>query len=65
MSNTQFIVIGTFQYGNEDVVLGCFDTKEEAQQFAESPDLSGYPETLGDISCVHIYEQKGIDNAER
>lgn len=56
---TQYIVIGTFQDTNEDVVLGCFDTEQEALQFAKSPDLRGYPEALGNPSCIHIYKQKG------
>lgn len=59
MDMTQYIVVGTFQDTNEDVVLGCFDTEQEALQFAKSPDLRGYSETLGNPSCIHIYKQKG------
>jgi len=68
MSNTmqnQYVVIGTFEEVNDDIILGYFDTLEEAQQYDQwleknKTSCDVYSE-YGQIERTNIYQLKGVE----
>lgn len=68
MSNAmqnQYVVIGTFRGVNDDIILGYFDTIEEAQQYEQELDRNikncDVDSAYGQIDMVSIYQLKGVD----
>lgn len=68
MSNAmqnQYVVIGTFRGVNDDIILGYFDTLEEAQQYEQELDRNikncDVDSAYGQIDMVNIYQLKGVD----
>ena len=68
MSNAmqnQYVVIGTFREVNNDIILGYFDTLEEAQQYEQELDRNikncDVDSAYGQIDMVNIYQLKGVD----
>ena len=68
MSNAmqnQYVVIGTFRGVNDDIILGYFDTIEEAQQYEQELDRNikncDVDSAYGQIDMVNIYQLKGVD----
>lgn len=68
MSNAmqnQYVVIGTFREVNDDIILGYFDTLEEAQQYEQELDRNikncDVDSAYGQIDMVNIYQLKGVD----
>lgn len=68
MSNAmqnQYVVIGTFREVNDDIILGYFDTLEEAQQYEQELDRNikncDADSAYGQIDMVNIYQLKGVD----
>ena len=61
----QYVVIGTFREVNDDIILGYFDTLEEAQQYEQELDRNikncDVDSTYGQIDMVNIYQLKGVD----
>lgn len=67
MSNAmqnQYVVIGTFKGVNDDIILGYFDTLEEAQQYEQELDRNikncDVDSAYGQIDMVNIYQLKGV-----
>lgn len=67
MSNAmqnQYVVIGTFREVNDDIILGYFDTLEEAQQYEQELDRNikncDADSAYGQIDMVNIYQLKGV-----
>lgn len=67
MSNAmqnQYVVIGTFREVNDDIILGYFDTLEEAQQYEQELDRNikncDVDSAYGQIDMVNIYQLKGV-----
>ena len=67
MSNAmqnQYVVIGTFRGVNDDIILGYFDTLEEAQQYEQELDRNikncDVDSAYGQIDMVNIYQLKGV-----
>ena len=67
MSNAmqnQYVVIGTFRGVNDDIILGYFDTIEEAQQYEQELDRNikncDADSAYGQIDMVNIYQLKGV-----
>lgn len=67
MSNAmqnQYVVIGTFNGVNDDIILGYFDTIEEAQQYEQELDRNikncDVDSAYGQIDMVNIYQLKGV-----
>ena len=67
MSNAmqnQYVVIGTFRGVNDDIILGYFDTIEEAQQYEQELDRNikncDVDSAYGQIDMVNIYQLKGV-----
>lgn len=67
MSNAmqnQYVVIGTFKGVNDDIILGYFDTIEEAQQYEQELDRNikncDVDSAYGQIDMVNIYQLKGV-----
>lgn len=67
MSNAmqnQYIVIGTFRGVNDDIILGYFDTLEEAQQYEQELDRNikncDVDSAYGQIDMVNVYQLKGV-----
>ena len=62
--NGQYVVIGTFKGVNDDVILGYFDTIEEAQQYEQELDKNikncNVDSAYGQIDMVNIYQLKGV-----
>ena len=63
MSNAmqnQYVVIGTFREVNDDIILGYFDTLEEAQQYEQELDRNikncDVDSAYGQIDMVNIYQ---------
>ena len=68
MSNAmqnQYVVIGTFREVNDDIILGYFDTLEEAQQYEQELDRNikncDVDSAYGQIDMVNIYQLKGVN----
>ena len=68
MSNAmqnQYVVIGTFRGVNDDIILGYFDTLEEAQQYEQELDRNikncDVDSAYGQIDMVNIYQLKGVN----
>lgn len=68
MSNAmknQYVVIGTFKGFNHDIILGYFDTLEEAKQYdqeLETNKMTGYADSIyGQIERTNIYQLKGVE----
>ncbi len=68
MSNAmknQYVVIGTFMKFNHDIILGYFDTLEEANQYdqeLETNKMTGYADSIyGQIERTNIYQLKGVE----
>lgn len=68
MSNAmknQYVVIGTFKEFNHDIILGYFDTLEEAKQYdqeLETNKMTGYADSIyGQIERTNIYQLKGVE----
>ena len=68
MSNAmqnQYVVIGTSREVNDDIILGYFDTLEEAQQYEQELDRNikncDVDSAYGQIDMVNIYQLKGVD----
>ena len=68
MSNAmqnQYVVIGTFRGVNDDIILGYFDTLEEAQQYEQELDRNikncDVDSAYGQIDMINIYQLKGVD----
>ncbi len=66
MSNViknKYIIIGTFRGFNHDVILGYFDTLEEAEQYnqrLENYKITGYADSIyGQIEETSINQLKG------
>lgn len=61
----QYVVIGTFREVNDDIILGYFDTLEEAQQYEQELDRNikncDVDSAYGQIDMVNIYQLKGVD----
>ena len=61
----QYVVIGTFRGVNDDIILGYFDTLEEAQQYEQELDRNikncDVDSAYGQIDMVNIYQLKGVD----
>ena len=67
MSNAmqnQYVVIGTFRGVNDDIILGYFDTLEEAQQYEQELDRNikncDVDSAYGQIDMVNVYQLKGV-----
>lgn len=67
MSNAmqnQYVVIGTFKGVNDDIILGYFDTIEEAQQYEQELDRNikncDVDSAYGQIDMVNVYQLKGV-----
>ena len=67
MSNAmqnQYVVIGTFREVNGDIVLGYFETLEEAQQYEQELDRNikncDVDSAYGQIDMVNVYQLKGV-----
>ena len=67
MSNAmqnQYVVIGTFREVNDDIILGYFDTLEEAQQYEQELDRNikncDVDSAYGQIDMVNVYQLKGV-----
>ena len=62
--NGQYIVIGTFKGVNDDIILGYFDTIEEAQQYEQELYRNikncDADSAYGQIDMVNIYQLKGV-----
>ena len=62
--NGQYVVIGTFKGVNDDIILGYFDTIEEAQQYEQELDRNikncDVDSAYGQIDMVNIYQLKGV-----
>lgn len=62
--NGQYVVIGTFRGVNDDIILGYFDTIEEAQQYEQELDRNikncDVDSAYGQIDMVNIYQLKGV-----
>ena len=62
--NGQYVVIGTFRGVNDDIILGYFDTIEEAQQYEQELDMNikncDVDSAYGQIDMVNIYQLKGV-----
>ena len=60
----QYVVIGTFREVNDDIILGYFDTIEEAQQYEQELDRNikncDVDSAYGQIDMVNIYQLKGV-----
>lgn len=60
----QYVVIGTFKGVNDDIILGYFDTLEEAQQYEQELDRNikncDVDSAYGQIDMVNIYQLKGV-----
>ena len=60
----QYVVIGTFREVNDDIILGYFDTLEEAQQYEQELDRNikncDADSAYGQIDMVNIYQLKGV-----
>lgn len=60
----QYVVIGTFKGVNDDIILGYFDTIEEAQQYEQELDRNikncDVDSAYGQIDVVNIYQLKGV-----
>lgn len=56
MNKKQYIVIGTFNGCNDDVVLDYFDTEKQARKFAENISDTKYIDDYGTLEFVTIYE---------
>lgn len=68
MSNAmqnQYVVIGTFREVNDDIILGYFDTLEEAQQYEQELEkikmTCDVDSAYGQIERTNIYQLKGVD----
>mgnify|MGYP004458232653 CR=1 FL=1 len=68
MSNAmhnQYVVIGTFKGVNDDVILGYFDTLQEAQQYEQELDRNikncDVDSAYGQIDMVNVYQLKGVE----
>ena len=63
--NGQYVVIGTFRGVNDDIILGYFDTIEEAQKYEQELDRNikncDVDSAYGQIDMVNIYQLKGVD----
>lgn len=63
--HNQYVVIGTFKGVNHDVILGYFDTLEEAKQYdqeLETNKMTGYADSIyGQIERTNIYQLKGVE----
>lgn len=61
----QYVVIGTFREVNDDIILGYFDTLEEAQQYEQELDRNikncDVDSAYGQIERTNIYQLKGVD----
>ena len=61
----QYVVIGTFREVNDDIILGYFDTLEEAQRYEQELDRNikncDVDSAYGQIDMVNIYQLKGVD----
>lgn len=67
MSNAmqnQYVVIGTFKGVNDDIILGYFDTLQEAQQYEQELDRNikncDVDSAYGQIDMVNVYQLKGV-----
>ena len=62
--NNQYVVIGTFKGVNDDIILGYFDTIEEAQQYEQELDRNikncDVDSAYGQIDMVNVYQLKGV-----
>ena len=62
--NGQYVVIGTFRGVNDDIILGYFDTLEEAQQYEQELDRNikncDADSAYGQIDMVNVYQLKGV-----
>ena len=62
--NGQYVVIGTFKGVNDDIILGYFDTIEEAQQYEQELDRNikncDVDSAYGQIDMVNVYQLKGV-----
>ena len=62
--HNQYVVIGTFKRVNDDIILGYFDTIEEAQQYEQELDRNikncDVDSAYGQIDMVNVYQLKGV-----
>ena len=71
MSNAmhnQFVVIGTFRGVNDDIILGYFDTLQEAHDYEHELDTNikncDVDSAYGKIEMVNVYQLKGVPENE-
>ena len=66
--NGQYVVIGTFRGVNDDVILGYFDTLQEAQKYEQELDMNRkcckFDSAYGQIDMVNVYQLKGVPENE-
>lgn len=62
--NGQYVVIGTFKGINDDVILGYFDTLQEAHRYEQELDMNRkcckFDSAYGQIDMVNVYQLKGV-----
>ena len=66
--NGQFVVIGTFKGVNDDIILGYFDTLQEAHKYEQELDRNikncNVDSAYGQIDMVNVYQLKGVSENE-
>lgn len=62
--NNQYVVIGTFKGVNDDIILGYFDTLQEAHQYQQELDWNRsnckIDSAYGQIDMVKCISIKGV-----
>ena len=66
--HNQYVVIGTFKGINDDVILGYFDTLQEAHKYEQELDMNirncKFDSAYGQIDMVNVYQLKGVPENE-
>ena len=66
--NNQYIVIGTFKGVNDNIILGYFDTLQEAHKYEQELDRNikncDVDSAYGQIDMVNVYQLKGVPENE-
>lgn len=64
--NNQYVVIGSFRGLNDDVILGYFDTLEEAEKYEQkllhNKASCNIDSAYNQIENTSIYQLKGVSN---
>lgn len=62
--HNQYVVIGTFKGVNDDVILGYFDTLQEAHKYEQELDMNRmnckFDSAYGQMDMVNVYQLKGV-----